>query len=85
MLKQVVDVKEGMEGKAVSGLNGGERMWGFVVKVVITTSLYELKTRLQGKYQLMDAMLDHVTSLEMKSRLWETHLRGRTWCIFRPC
>jgi len=53
--------------------------------VDITTHLTELNTRLQCTLQLIDAMRDHVTSFDIKLRLWEPQLKSIISCNFQLC
>jgi len=53
--------------------------------VDISTHLTELNTRLQWRLQLISAMLDHVTSFEIKLLLWGPQLKSIISCNFQLC
>ena len=60
-------------------------MCEFEFIVDITNHLPVLNARLQLRLQLINAMLDHVTSFEIKLRLWEPQLKSIISCNFQLC
>lgn len=75
----------GRKRNPVAEFSDDDWMCEFAFIVGITTHLTELNTRLQRTLQLIDAMLDHVTSFEIKSRLWEPQMKSTISCNFQLC
>jgi hypothetical protein len=88
MLKRVFDLKDEIQtfmaekGEPIAEFRDAEWMCDFAFLVYIRIQLNELNSRVQGKYQVITTMFDHVKFFETKLRLLESQIKNKNFVHF---